>query len=135
MTGEPETDVLTVAMDAATLPGLPRDDDGPVFREPWEAAAFALAVRLIDTGIVTWPEWAAALGARLEETGRKGTEGDVGECGDYYHHWLAALEDITAAKGLSKPGDLAALRQEWRSAYLATPHGEPVTLPGRPGEL
>lgn len=122
MTDEPGT-----ARDAVTLPGLPKDDDGPVFREPWEAAAFALAVRLIDTGVITWPEWAAALGVRLEKADGHGQEAE-GD-GNYYHHWLAALEDVTVAKGLSKPGDLAALKQAWRSAYLATPHGQPVTLP------
>ena len=110
-----------------TLPGLPQDEDGPIFREPWEAAAFALAVRLIDTGIVSWPEWAAALGARLQDA--ESHEHEIDGDGGYYHHWLAALEDITAAKGLATPGDLAALKQAWRSAYLTTPHGRPVQLP------
>ena len=41
-----------------TLPDLPRDADGPVFREPWEAQAFAMAVSLHERGLFTWPEWA-----------------------------------------------------------------------------
>lgn len=127
MTGDPKPCDSTVERDAAAMPGLPRDDNGPVFREPWEAAAFALAVRLIDTGIVTWPEWAAALGARLHQADRHGQE--IAGDGDYYHHWLSALEDVTTAKGLSKPDEFAALKQAWRSAYLATPHGRPVMPP------
>ena len=55
------------------LPLLPRDADGPVFREPWEASAFALAVSLHARGVFTWPHWAAALAeelARARDAGR-----------------------------------------------------------------
>ncbi|WP_366654298.1 nitrile hydratase accessory protein [Fodinicurvata sp. EGI_FJ10296] len=109
---------------------VPRDDDGPVFRAPWEASAFALAVRLIDAGVVSWPEWAAALGARLESA-RRDSSGDRSD--DYYRHWLAALEDVTCAKGLATPELLASLKQDWRAAYLDTPHGRPVSLPPQDG--
>ena len=30
---------------ANALPDLPHDDEGPVFREPWEARAFAVGVQ------------------------------------------------------------------------------------------
>ena len=40
----------------STLPRLPRDEGGPVFAEPWQAAAFALAVRLSEKGYFTWQE-------------------------------------------------------------------------------
>ena len=43
------------------LPGQPETDGEPVFREPWEAHAFAMAVRLHERGLFTWPEWAATL--------------------------------------------------------------------------
>ena len=46
---------------ACDLPGLPRDDSGPVFGAPWQAQAFALALALHERGVFTWPEWAAAL--------------------------------------------------------------------------
>ena len=39
------------------LPALPRDQNGPVFNQPWEAKAFALAVHLSEAGCFTWPEW------------------------------------------------------------------------------
>jgi hypothetical protein len=41
---------------------IPRDEDGPVFREPWEAEAFALAVSLNERGLFTWKEWAKIVG-------------------------------------------------------------------------
>lgn len=48
----------------AALPRIPRDEDGPVFAEPWQAQAFALAVKLSEDGYFTWKEWAAALAER-----------------------------------------------------------------------
>src|SRR5690242_18149759 len=77
------------APDAAALPRLPVDDEGPVFREPWEAQAFALAVRLSEEGAFTWPEWAEALAAELAT--------DPADDGSrYYQHWVAALEKLAA---------------------------------------
>ena len=73
---------------------IPRDRDGPVFREPWEARAFALAVELNRQGYFTWTQWSQALGERIAAAGP-----DDGE--RYYEHWLAALEDIVSQKGLA----------------------------------
>jgi nitrile hydratase accessory protein len=74
-------------------PAIPRDDGGPVFREPWEARAFGLAVALQERGLVTPAEWADTLGAVIAET-----QDDDGS--RYYECWLAALERIAAEKGL-----------------------------------
>ena len=41
---------------------VPHNDNGPVFSEPWQAEAFALAVSLNERGIFTWSEWAQILG-------------------------------------------------------------------------
>jgi hypothetical protein len=76
------------------------------------------------------PSAAAALGARLESA-RRDSSGDRSD--DYYRHWLAALEDVTCAKGLATPELLASLKQDWRAAYLNTPHGRPVSLPPQDG--
>src|SRR3954454_4397644 len=57
------------APDPLTLPRLPRDATGPVFAEPWQAQAFALALQLHAQGAFTWPEWAAALSDRLKAAG------------------------------------------------------------------
>lgn len=107
------------------LAGQPRDDSGPVFAEPWEAQAFALAVRLHEAGCFTWKEWAAALAAELQAAEDRGEPDDGTR---YYAHWLAALEKLVGEKGLLEPGTLGPRRNAWERAYRNTPHGKPVTL-------
>jgi len=109
----------------AALPRLPRDPGGPVFAEPWEAQAFALAVRLSEQGYFTWTEWAAALAQELRAAAGRGEPDDGSR---YYHHWLAALERLVTAKGLADPGALLARKEAWAEAYRRTPHGKPVEL-------
>ena len=104
-------------------------DPEPVFAEPWEAHAFALAVKLSEAGLFAWTEWSAALAEELAAAGRRG-EPDDGSC--YYHHWLAALERLVAAKDLVPPSSLRARKEEWAEAYRRTPHGSPVTLEAPP---
>ncbi|MFN4088383.1 MAG: nitrile hydratase accessory protein [Alphaproteobacteria bacterium] len=107
------------------LPGLPRDAQGPVFREPWEAQAFAMAVRLHERGLFTWPEWAAALSLEIERA-RTAGDPDTGET--YYLHWLATLERLVAAKGVAGPDALARRKAAWARAAARTPHGRPIEL-------
>src|SRR5262245_5893797 len=76
---------------AALPPLLPRDTSGPVFAEPWEAQAFALAVKLSEQGHFTWKEWAATLADELNAAADRGEPDDGSH---YYHHWLAALERL-----------------------------------------
>jgi nitrile hydratase accessory protein len=109
----------------AALPKLPRDEGGPVFAEPWEAQAFALAVKLSEQGHFTWKEWAAALADELKAAASRGEPDDGSR---YYQHWLAALERLVAAKGLSDPAALLARKEAWADAYRHTPHGKPVEL-------
>jgi nitrile hydratase accessory protein len=110
------------APEIAALPGLPRDAEGPVFAEPWQAQAFALAVQLNERGAFTWAEWAQALAAELQAAG---TADDGSR---YYEHWLAALERLVSAKRLAEAEALRARKDAWELAYLRTPHGQPVTL-------
>ena len=110
----------------AVLPRLLRDDGGPVFREPWEAQAFALAVKLSEQGHFTWKEWAAALAEELKTAADRGEPDDGSH---YYEHWLATLERLVTAKGLSDPAALLARKEGWAEAYRHTPHGKPVELP------
>lgn len=110
----------------AALPRLPKDEGGPVFAEPWQAQAFALAVRLSEQGYFTWKEWAATLADELKSAADRG-EPDDGS--NYYHHWLAALERLVAAKQLSDPAAMLARKEAWAEAYRRTPHGKPVELP------
>jgi nitrile hydratase accessory protein len=109
----------------ATLPRLPRDEGGPVFAEPWQAQAFALAVRLSQEGHFTWKEWAATLADELKAAADRGEPDDGSR---YYHHWLAALERLVAAKRLSDPAAMQARKEAWAEAYRRTPHGKPVEL-------
>jgi nitrile hydratase accessory protein len=97
----------------------------PVFAEPWQAHAFALAVKLSEAGVFSWAEWTEALGAELAAAARRGEPDDGSR---YYHHWLAALERLVADKSLVGPPALLARKREWEEAYRHTPHGKPVTL-------
>ena len=109
----------------AALPRLPRDTDGPVFAEPWQAQAFALAVRLSEQGYFTWREWASALADELKAATDRGEPDDGSR---YYEHWLAALERLVSAKGLSDAPELKARKEAWAEAYRHTPNGKPVAL-------
>jgi nitrile hydratase accessory protein len=126
---QPDTRAAAAAASAerlGELPRLPRDEGGPVFAEPWQAQAFALAVRLSEQGHFTWKEWAAALAAELKAAGDRGGEPDDGS--RYYHHWLATLERLAMEKGLTDPASLVARKEAWAEAYRRTPHGKPVEL-------
>ncbi|HXX19065.1 MAG TPA: nitrile hydratase accessory protein [Candidatus Acidoferrum sp.] len=120
---QPDRDSQTDRL--AALPSLPRDAGGPVFAEPWQAQAFALAVRLSQEGYFTWKEWAAALADEIKNAADRGEPDDGSR---YYEHWLAALERLVTAKGLSDPASLLQRKEAWADAYRHTPHGKPVQL-------
>ena len=101
-----ELDPAAAMRAAVAVPGVPRDEDGPVFREPWEARAFAMALALHEAGVFTWKEWAATLG---DEIKRAQAEGDPDTGETYYRHWLATLEKLVAAKGVATSRCLASL--------------------------
>ena len=107
------------------LPRLPRDEGGPVFAEPWQAQAFALAVRLSAQGYFTWKEWAATLADELKAAADRGEPDDGSH---YYEHWLAALERLVTSKHLTDDAELLTRKEEWADAYRHTPHGKPVKL-------
>jgi nitrile hydratase accessory protein len=104
--------------DPALWPDLPRDSDGPVFSEPWQAQAFALAVKLSEQGYFTWKEWSAALADQVKTQPNRG----------YYEQWLTALEHLVTAKGLTDRAALVDRKDAWADAYRNTPHGKPVEL-------
>jgi nitrile hydratase accessory protein len=110
------------------LPHVPRDEGSPVFAEPWQAQAFAIAVRLSEQGHFTWKEWAETLAAELAGAAELGEADDGSE---YYHHWLTALEKLVTSKGLTDIAALFERKEAWADAYRHTPHGKPVEL--RPG--
>jgi nitrile hydratase accessory protein len=120
------TNSITETKRVQGLPRLPQDKGDPVFAEPWQAQAFALAVKLSEQGYFTWKEWTAALGDELKVATSRG-ESDDGS--HYYEHWLAALEHLVTAKGLADSAGLVARKETWADAYRSTPHGMPVKLP------
>jgi nitrile hydratase accessory protein len=110
---------------AISVPGMPRDHDGPVFREPWEAEAFAMTLALFERGLFTWGEWAEALGAEIKRAQAAG-DPDTGET--YYTHWLNTLEGMVARKGIADKDMQHEYRDAWEQACERTPHGQPIEL-------
>ena len=120
---------MSDTLSADDLPKLPwEEEDGPVFKEPWEATAFAMAVRLSEAGKFTWSEWVDCLSAEIAAAKRRG-DPDPGD--RYYEHWLSALERLVVEKGLGSPGELASLKHDWTEATIHTPHGQPIELKRR----
>ena len=107
------------------VPGIPRDGQDPVFREPWEAQAFSMALALHQRGVFTWPEWATTLADEIKRAQAAG-DPDTGET--YYRHWLATLERLVAEKGIASHDTLARYRDAWDHAADRTPHGKPIEL-------
>jgi nitrile hydratase accessory protein len=110
----------------AAVDGLPRDAEGPVFEEGWQAEAFAMTVRLHEAGCFSWNEWAATLAGVAREVRERG---EVDDGSRYYEHWLLALERLVTTKQVLKAADLDRRKAAWEEAYRSTPHGKPVTLP------
>lgn len=108
---------------------IPRDADGPVFAEPWQAQAFALVVQLQAKGVFSADEWAQALGAEIREAV---AAGGCRDGSDYYERWCEALEHLLIAKGLASHASVDDLAASWARAAEATPHGQPILLENDP---
>ena len=119
------TDETAAARATSVLKDIPQGDDGPVFREPWEAQAFAMALSLHERGLFTWNEWAATLADEIKRAQASG-DPDTGET--YYRHWLATLERLIAAKGVASLETQHRYRDAWDHAADRTPHGSPIEL-------
>ena len=97
----------------------------PVFAEAWEAQAFAMVTALQQAGHITPREWTEALSREIAAAKDQGEPDDGGQ---YYLHWLAALEELVSAKGLIAAPELTTRKAEWERAARATPHGQPIEL-------
>jgi nitrile hydratase accessory protein len=107
------------------LPNILRDETDPTFDAPWQAQAFALVVRLSETGHFGWNEWVRVFS---REVARSPSRAGESENDTYYRQWLDALERINVERGLLAPGDVQERASAWRAAYVNTPHGQPVEL-------
>ena len=123
-----QPDARSLAKRFEASPLLPKDEDGPVFAEPWQAQVFAMAVQLSSEGHFTWTEWTKALGEQLQAAVDR-SEPDDGS--RYFEHWVAALELLLADKNLTDSAALRERKEAWVEAYLHTPHGQPVELEAR----
>ncbi len=103
----------------------------PVFAQPWEAQAFALAIHLHERGAFAWSDWAEALGTEIHREDDQARE--AGQAGGYYQHWLAALERLVVERRLVGEVELGHRARAWAEAYRSTPHGRPVQLSPSPG--
>ena len=102
-----------------TIPGLRLEAGEPVFKEPWEANAFALVVGLHEKGAFEWNEWAEVLGNTINEND---------DSVPYYELWLQALERMISRKSLIDASEVSEREREWVNALHATPHGSPIEL-------
>ena len=109
---------------------MSQSSDGPVFAEPWQARAFALTLKLTAQGHFSQREWTTALAREIRSVADRGDHDDGSH---YYNHFLAALEALAIDKGLTTRRSLDARKEDWRSAYLRTPHGKHVELK-QPGD-
>jgi nitrile hydratase accessory protein len=125
MSDRPSIEVEAARRPTEAIPSIPRDASGPVFRKPWEAHAFAMALALHDRGLFAWTEWAATLGEEIKKAQAAG-DPDTGET--YYRHWLATLERIVAEKGVTTSRALTQHYDAWERAAHRTPHGTPIEL-------
>ncbi len=104
---------------------LAREDTAPVFDQPWQAQVLALAAGLAEAGLFTPTEWSEAFGARLKAAEQAGAADDMAT---YYQAAIDTVEALVAERGNTSAAEQAARREQWRQAYLNTPHGQPVLL-------
>lgn len=105
-------------------PDDPLAPPAPVFDEAWQAQVLAIADAMVTAGHFSATDWAERLGAELAAAAAAGRP-DTLET--YYLAALAALETLADRHGIPV-SDQAARKEDWRRAYLDTPHGRPVTL-------
>ena len=110
---------------SGALPMPPGAADVPVFAEPWQAQAFAMAVQLHAKGVFTWPQWAHALSQTIAQAG---AAGDPDDGSGYYQHWVDVLEHLVLAHNLGTAEQIHRLEHAWEAAAARTPHGQPIEV-------
>lgn len=96
-----------------------------VFEQPWQAQAFALIVHLHQAGFFPWSDWVQTFS---EVIARSPARQDESINDAYYRQWTTAMEQLVAQLGFTEVASITHRADEWRQAYLNTPHGEPVAL-------
>jgi nitrile hydratase accessory protein len=81
------------------LAGLPLENE-MTFSAPWEARAFAIAVRLSESGVCTWDDFRRHLMEEIGKGDKVRAHGWVENGDGYYVYFLRALEAVLREKGL-----------------------------------
>ncbi len=89
------TQALNELVEAARL------DAGHVFSAPWEARAFAIALQLSEAGHFSWDEFRDRLIAEVRASDRIRARDGTSDHGEYYDHFLHALERLLDEKGIA----------------------------------
>ena len=79
-----------------------RLDPERVFSAPWEARAFAIALQLAESGYFTWVEFRDRLIAEVRASDKIRARDGTSDHGEYYDHFLHALEKLLDEKGLAR---------------------------------
>jgi nitrile hydratase accessory protein len=88
---------------------LPVSVDAEVtFSEPWEAKAFAIIVKLAQSGHFGWSEWVECFSR--EVAAATAIEAAGGQPKTYYEQWLNAAETLLIDKGVTSREQLIARR-------------------------
>ena len=85
----------------ATAP-FPMVDGEPVFAEPWEGRAFAMAVDVVSRCGLPWEAFRSRLVAAIAADPHR----------PYYESWVVALEELVVATGAVSDAELADRRQD-----------------------
>lgn len=78
------------------------------FSQPWEAKAFAIIVKLAQSGHFSWAEWVDCFSK--EVAAATAVESAGGTPKTYYEQWLTAAETLLINKGVTSREQLRARR-------------------------
>ncbi len=105
--------------DQLTLEGSvapPMANGEVIFDAPWQSRVFGMARALCESGYYDWDEFRDHL---INEIGRWDSGHDIDETYHYFDHFLAALSNLLAEKGLCE-GDVL---EDRIRIFEARPHG------------
>lgn len=108
-----------------TAARVPLDEEGPVFDAPWQASVFALTVHLFKRGAFDWSQWVRVISEEIKAAPARPGE-RVNDA--YYRQWAAAFETLIGQLGIADAVCVSQRAEQWRQAYLHTPHGAAVAL-------
>ncbi len=98
-------------------------EESEVFSAPWEARAFAIALGLSEAGLFTWDEFRAHLMAEVGASDRIRERDGTADPGEYYEHFVRALEAVVTTKGITSPSDLETRLAEITAPAIRDHHG------------